>query len=63
MDTMEDRIHAAGHGDKFEACFNAFDNSDMSREKQLVFYDELIGFGATPEEADEFINMLIADYT
>lgn len=60
--SLEDKIYANGHHDAFSAAYEAFSNSNMDREKQLTFYDELCSWGATPEEADEFINMVMGDY-
>lgn len=56
---MEDRIYAAGHGDAFSAACAAFSNSSWSRNAQNKFYDELVSFGATEEEADEFISLMM----
>lgn len=62
MMSLEDKIHRNGYYEAFEAAYNAFENSDMSREKQLVFHEELCSWGASPEEADEFINLVMGDY-
>lgn len=60
--SLEDKIHSNGHGDAFSAAYEAFTNSNMSRKKQHVFYDELRSWGASSEEADEFINLILGDY-
>ena len=60
--SLEDKIHSNGHGDAFSAAYEAFTNSNMSREKQHVFYDELCSWGASSEEADEFINSILGAY-
>lgn len=54
---MEDRIHAAGNGDKLRKAINKFKSSKKNGADQGVFYDALTNLGATPEEADDYINL------
>lgn len=56
---LEDRIHAAGHGDAFIAACEEFIASRKTREQQYDFYDKLCNWGASPEEADEFTNLMM----
>jgi len=56
---MEDRIHAAGNGDELVKATEAFEKSGRGREAQGILYDELIGLGAEPEEADEFVDLMM----
>jgi hypothetical protein len=57
MDSLEDRIHKAGKHDEFSSAYDKFMSSKKTRAQQLDFYDKLSNWGASPEEADEFINM------
>lgn len=59
QDSLEDRIALAGKHDEFTKVYNEFVNSDKHRIDQQIFYDELEGLGASPEEADEFVNMVM----
>lgn len=58
-DSLEDRIHKAGKHDAFCKAHDKFVKSRKTRNDQLDFYDKLTGWGAEPEEADEFINMVM----
>jgi hypothetical protein len=58
---MEDRIYAAGHHEAFSAAINKFRSSKKTRGQQDDLYDRLCNWGATAEEADEFINLLMEE--
>jgi len=58
---MEDRIHANGHHEKFSYAVKAFQKSKKTRQQQFDMYDNLCRWGATSEEADEYINLLMED--
>ena len=58
-DSLEDRIHQDGNHAKFKAAHERFVKSKRSRNDQQDFYDVLEGLGASPEEADEFVNMVM----
>jgi hypothetical protein len=60
MDSLEDRIAQSGRHDEFCAAIEKFENSCRTRNDQLILYDKLEELGAYPEEADEFINMIMA---
>lgn len=57
MDSLEDRIAADGRHDEFSAAHDKFMLSNRNRAAQQDFYDKLEELGASPEEADEFVNM------
>lgn len=59
MDSMEDRFARNGTHARFAAAHKAFKASDKQRPAQLQYYEELEICGASPEEADEWINMLL----
>lgn len=59
QDSLEDRIHASGKGDEFTKAYNRFTKSKRSNRDQQDFYDKLEELGASPEEADEFVNMVM----
>lgn len=54
---MEDRIHAAGNGDELVKAIKKFKSSRKNGADQGAFYDALTNLGATPEEADDYINL------
>ncbi len=56
---MEDRIHAAGNGEKLVKAIKKFKASKKNRADQNIFYDELTNMGAAPEEADDYINLFL----
>jgi hypothetical protein len=58
---MEDEIHAAGHGDAFAAAVDAFEAGRRTRADQSALYDQLIGWGASPEQADDYVDLLMQD--
>lgn len=57
QDSLEDRIHAAGKYDQFEKAVKRFRKTRDDGE----FYDSLCDLGASPEEADEFVNLMMGD--
>lgn len=59
QDSLEDRIYAAGKGDEFGVAYDKFTKSKMTKTDQQDFYDELCRLGASSEEADEFVNMVM----
>lgn len=59
QDSLEDRICATGKHDEFSAAHKKFTKSKRSRTDQQVFYDKLEQLGASSEEADEFVNMVM----
>lgn len=59
QDSLEDRIHAAGKHDEFRKAHDKFVASRKTRNDQLDFYDTLERLGASSEEADEFVNMVM----
>ncbi len=61
QDSLEDRIHKAGHHDAFSKAVAKFRKSKKSRNDELDLYDKLCGWGASDEEADEFVNLLMED--
>lgn len=56
-DSLEDRVFLAGKHGIFSAAVNKFRKSRKSRENQQDLYDNLCQVGASPEEADEFVDM------
>ncbi|WP_298848882.1 hypothetical protein [uncultured Salinicola sp.] len=56
---MEDRIHAAGNGEAMTAAIQTFEAGKRGREDQHVLYDELVRLGAEPEEADEYVDLMM----
>lgn len=60
-DSLEDRIYASGKGDEFTKAYDKFMESDRSNRDQQDFYDKLEQLGASPEEADEFVNLVMED--
>lgn len=60
-DSLEDRICAAGRHNEFKAALKKFRKSKRSNRDQHIFYEQLENLGADPEEADEFINMIMED--
>lgn len=59
MDSLEDRVYAAGKHDQFSDACEKFEASEKTNTDQTIFYDKLCELGAEPEEADEFVNMLM----
>lgn len=59
MDSLEDRIAAAGKSKEFGKAMADFENSDYGRDAQNILYEKLTNLGAEPEEASEFIDMLV----
>lgn len=57
--SLEDKIHRNGHHDAFSKAYDKFMAGRKTRGDQHDFYDKLTNWGATPEEADEFINMVM----
>lgn len=57
MDSLEDRIFAAGKHKEFAEAHGKFEKSRKTRRDQQDFYDKLEQLGASSEEADEFVNM------
>jgi Ca2+-binding EF-hand superfamily protein len=58
-ESLEDRIFAAGRHEEFKAAIEAFEKSNRGTVPQQVLYDRLEQLGASPEEADEFVNMVV----
>jgi hypothetical protein len=58
---MEDKIYAAGHHKAFTAAVKKFRSGKKTRNDQLDLYDDLCRWGASAEEADEYINLLMED--
>lgn len=56
-DSFEDRMFLAGKHGIFSAAVNKFRKSRKSRGDQQNLYDKLFQMGASPEEADEFVDM------
>lgn len=56
---MEDRIHAEGKGDELVEAIETFEATPKTRADQQILYDELVSLGAQPEEADEYVNLLM----
>jgi hypothetical protein len=59
MDSLEDRIYAAGKHDEFLKAHDTFVASKRTNTDQTIFYDKLKDLGANDEEADEFVNMVM----
>lgn len=59
QDSLEDRICAAGKHDQFVKAHTKFLKSPKWTVDQQEFYDKLEELGASPEEADEFVNMVM----
>lgn len=59
QDSLEDRIYAAGKHDEFRKAHAKFVKSRKTRSDQQDFYDKLEQLGASSEEADEFVNMVM----
>lgn len=57
--SLEDKIHHNGHHDAFSKAYDKFERSKKTPEQQHDFYDKLCSWGATAEEADEFINIMM----
>lgn len=61
QDSLEDRIHKAGHQKEFGAAVKKFRTSRKTNTDQSIFYDKLCDLGAGPEEADEFVSLFMED--
>lgn len=61
QDSLEDRIFASGKNDEFEKAYRKFVKSMRSGRDQQQFYDTLEDLGASPEEADEYVNLMMED--
>lgn len=61
MDSLEDRIAAAGKHEEFSKAHEKFMNSRMTRRDQQNYYDKLVALGASAEEADEFVDMVMGN--
>ena len=64
IDSMEDRIHKAGKHEQFSAAVNRFlaipkRTRESTSIHEHILYDEITNCGATPEEADEYVNLLL----
>lgn len=62
IDSMEDRIYKAGTYDRFNSAVQKFLDTPKSRrgpEQEGELYDEICNCGATPEEADEYVDLLM----
>lgn len=57
--SMEDRIHKSGNHEKFTAAVSKFRKSPRNRDHEHQFYEALTNCGATPEEADEYIDLYL----
>lgn len=59
QESLEDRIFASGRHTEFKNALKIFRRSRKTRTDQQILYDELETLGASSEEADEFVNMLM----
>lgn len=59
QDSLEDRIHKAGKYDEFKKAHKKFTRSKKTWNDHQDFYDKLENLGASPEEADEFVNLFM----
>lgn len=59
QDSLEDRIHKAGNHSEFKDALTKFQKSKRSWNDQQDLYEKLEHLGALPEEADEFVNMVM----
>ncbi len=57
MDSLEDRIYVAGKHEQFSTAVQTFRAGKNTPGTQQELYDVLTDLGASPEEADEFVNM------
>jgi hypothetical protein len=55
-ESFEDSLSRADH-DKFVAGCNTFKASSKTPEDQDILYDVLCSVGASPEQADEWVNL------
>jgi hypothetical protein len=59
QDSLEDRIHKAGHHEEFSKAVKVFRASRKTNAQQLKLYEQLESWGASSEEADEFVDLLM----
>ena len=59
MDSMEDRIHKAGKYDEFQQAIERWNDSDKLKAHQQTLYDDLTACGATSEEANEYVDLML----
>lgn len=59
VDSMEDKIHRAGCTDKFTKAVESFLAGSRNRDQEHILYDSITNCGASPEEVDEYIDLLL----
>ena len=61
QESLEDRIALAGKHDEFSAAIGKFKKSRKNRNDQFILYEKLESLGASGEEADEYVNLMLDD--